>query len=213
MIAAPILMIIDPRFVPGPLLVLAFALSFMVSIRERHHIDWYGLSVSTGGRIAGSLLAAITLTAIPLELYKLIFGILVLIAVYLRYSGLHTPTSAPYLVGAGVASGYMGTLTSIGAPPIALAYHSHPPDVIRSTLSMFFVIGAGLSLLILWFFGDFNLEQAGLGLGFVPALFVGFWASSWVITNAKVDQIQNAILLLSTLAAVILIFMALFTLV
>ena len=67
MIAAPILLIINPLFVPGPLLVLALLLSSLVTARDWRSIDRKGLSIALAGRIPGSVLAGVTMSLIPLR--------------------------------------------------------------------------------------------------------------------------------------------------
>jgi len=49
------------------------------------------------------------------------------IAVLLSVSGLSLRRTDSNLVGAGVVSGFMGTVSGIGGPPIALVYHTSLP--------------------------------------------------------------------------------------
>lgn len=205
MIAAPILMIINPIFVPGPLLVLAMLVSCLIALREWRAIDWGGLSVATGGRIVGTLLAGFTIAVIPLSVYGLIFGFMVLIAVLLSAQGWKVMPSSRNLAVAGVASGYMGTLTSIGAPPMALAYQNKAGPVIRSTLAMFFVIGAAISVATLIFVGNFSPDQFFISLAFLPALLIGFWVSGWMVPRVKGRFVRYSVLSLSALTSLILV--------
>ena len=52
----------------------------------------------------------------------LLFGGLILLGVCLSLSGLRLPPIRGVLVGAGALSGVMGTVASIGGPPMALLY-------------------------------------------------------------------------------------------
>lgn len=206
MIAAPILLFIDPRFVPGPLLVLALAVSILIAYRERHAIDFSGLTYALVGRVPGTIVAGLTIAAIPLQLFGLVFGVMVLLAVALSAGRWVVLPSKRNLVVAGFASGYMGTLTSIGAPPIAIAYQRAEAPRIRSTLAVFFVIGAAFSILTLAWFGKFTLEQLVISLAFLPALLAGFWASRWVVMWTTGPWTRYAVLIISGLSAAILIF-------
>tara|TARA_B100001939_G_scaffold347890_1_gene371161 strand:+ start:2373 stop:3131 length:759 start_codon:yes stop_codon:yes gene_type:complete len=205
MVAAPVLMIIDPVFVPGPLLMLAMLVSFLMAVRERHHIDHKGLALALSGRIPGTILAALTISAIPLALYGLIFGLMVLAAVLLSISRWKFKTSPSNLFTAGLASGYMGTLTSIGAPPIALAYQHDTAAVIRSTLAAFFLVGSAFSILTLVWFGGFSLNHLLVSAVFVPPLLVGFRVSSWMVSRMNSRMVRLSVLGLSGLSALILI--------
>ncbi len=54
LLAAPLLVLIDARLVPGPVLVAAIALVAVMSWRERHAIDFGGLRWALLGRLAGT---------------------------------------------------------------------------------------------------------------------------------------------------------------
>lgn len=213
MIAAPILLFINPIFVPGPLLLLALLLSSMVAIREWQAVDWRGLSFALAGRIAGSVLAGFTIAVIPLLVYELIFGLMVLAAVMLSAAGWSVQPSNGNLVTAGFASGYMGTLTSIGAPPIALAYQRGKGPVVRATLSVFLVIGAAVSITVLIAVDKFPANQMLLTLAFLPALLAGFWVSNWVVPRLHGRLVRYSVLALSAVSAFILISKSLSTMI
>ncbi|MCF7981199.1 MAG: sulfite exporter TauE/SafE family protein [Pseudomonadales bacterium] len=205
MISAPILMIINPVFVPGPLLVLAMIVSCLIAFREWKSIAWRGLSFALVGRIIGTILAGLTIAAIPLPAYGLIFGFMVLFAVVLSVIGWKVLPSIKNLVTAGFVSGYMGTLTSIGAPPIALAYQHETGPVVRSTLAMFFVIGAAISVITLAAVGNFAVGQLVISIIFLPALLIGFWVSSRLVPKIRGRLVRNSVLSLSALTSLALI--------
>lgn len=205
MIAAPALLLIDPRLVPGPLLVLALQVSLLIAWRERRSIDRSGLLFALAGRVPGSVLAGLTISLLPLATYNLVFGALVLAAVLLSASGWRVQPSPTRLLIAGFASGYMGTLTSIGAPPLALAYQHGAAASIRATMAAFFVLGAGFSLLVLAIFGRFSVAEVLAGAIFVPPLVAGFWLSGHVLPRVSNRRARQAVLGLSGLSAVLLI--------
>ena len=51
-------------------------------------------------------------------------------------------TARSTLVAAGLVSGVAGTATSIGGPPMAILYQHRPPRQIRTTLAVYFMVGA-----------------------------------------------------------------------
>jgi len=209
MVAAPVLLLIDPRLVPGPLLVLALLISVLVAAREWRSIDRRGLSMALVGRLAGSVLAGFTITLLPLYAYNLLFGILVLGAVALSATGWRVLPTGRNLLTAGLASGYMGTLTSIGAPPMALAYQHGSPASIRATMAVYFVVGSAFSIVVLVTMGRFGAHQALAGAVFIPPLVAGFWLSERVVRRLNGRLMRHAILWLSGASAAILIIKAL----
>lgn len=205
MIAGPILLIINPFLVPGPLLVLAFVLASLVSAREWRSIDRKGLAIALAGRLPGSLLAGLTMSLIPLPAYELLFGLLVLGGVLFSLTGWRVLPTMRNLFTAGLASGYMGTLTSIGAPPMALAYQHGTPATIRSTMSAFFVVGSAFSIAVLTSFGRFAATQVLASLIFIPPLVAGFWVSHFVVPRMSAKLIRYSVLGLSGASSVVLI--------
>jgi uncharacterized membrane protein YfcA len=205
MVAAPILILIDTRLVPGPILLLSLIVSAMAAYRERHHIDFRGLMIALSGRVPGTLLAGLTITLVPVATFGLMFGILVLLAVILSVLARKVSPSPKVLLPAGFVSGYMGTLTSIGAPPMALAYQHGSPATIRSTMAIYFVIGAGLSIATLAWYGRFGREEIVASVIFLPPLFLGFWLSNFVVRRLHHGRVRQIILALCAVASTVLI--------
>lgn len=205
MVAAPILILIDPILVPGPILLLSLIVSAMAAFRERKAIDYRGLTIALGGRIPGTILAGLTITLIPVATFGLVFGVLVLLAVILSVVARKVTPSPKVLLPAGFVSGYMGTLTSIGAPPMALAYQHGSPATIRSTMAAYFVIGAALSIATLAWYGRFGREEVLASAVFLPPLFIGFWLSNFVVRRLQGERVRQIILALCAIASTILI--------
>lgn len=205
MIAAPILLLIDPNLVPGPLLVLALMISLLIATRERRHIDRKGLGFALAGRIPGTVLAGFTISLLPTSTYGLLFGAMVLAGVALSTTGWRVQPTAGNLLTAGFASGYMGTLTSIGAPPLALAYQHGSASSIRATMAAYFVIGSAFSILVLAIFQRFTVQQALASVVFMPPLIAGFWVSGRVVAHMNNERTRLAVLWLSAITAVMLI--------
>ncbi len=205
MVAAPVLLMIDPALVPGPLLFLALLVSILIARREWRALDKKGLLAALGGRVPGSVLAGLTMSLLPALLYDAVFGCMVLFAVALSLMGLKLLPTKRNLVTAGFASGYMGTLTSIGAPPMAIAYQHGDPPAVRSTLAAFFVAGAAVSIAILAWFGHFGPQQVLASIVFVPPLILGYWISGYVVKRVNKSRARYAVLLLSGISGLILV--------
>ncbi len=205
MVAAPVMAVVDPVLVPGPLLFLAMLVSVLVAVREWRAIDKRGLAYALVGRIPASFVAGFTLAAIPVGLFGLVFGSLVLLAVALSVAGWMLVPSARNLVLAGVASGYMGTITSIGAPPMALVYQHGSGPQIRSTLGAYFVCGALISIIALAMFGRFGLFDLMVGLNLLPFLVAGFAVSNLVVRYVDKGHVRRVVLAFCTLSALALL--------
>ena len=205
MFAAPIVALIEPAFLPGPLLLLAAMVSLGVMLREFRAIDVRGVCYSLAGRLPASFLAGYSMALAPPSGFAFFFSALVLAAVGVSIAGGTVHPSRKNLLLAGVASGYMGTITSIGAPPMALIYQHSPGPRVRATISAFFVVGVVFSLGALATFGHFGAAHVIMSLQLIPSLLIGFLVSGPMARFVDKGRVRVAVLSISTLSALVLL--------
>jgi uncharacterized membrane protein YfcA len=208
LIAAPLLFLIYPPLVPGPLMASSVALTLLIAFRERAAIDFRGLGFAVAGRIVGTILAALIWITLPSENFDFLFAGLVLLAVALSFSSLRVEPRPLTASAAGALSGFMGTLSSIGGPPMALLYQRQSGARIRGTLSGHFVIGALISLLALAAVGRYGQAEIILSIELIPAILVGYLVSGWL--RVSIDRVgaRPFVLGLSVLAALGILYRA-----
>ncbi|HVL81563.1 MAG TPA: sulfite exporter TauE/SafE family protein [Actinomycetota bacterium] len=186
LVAVPVLVAIDPGLVPGPALVAALVLTILIAHRERATIDLFGVRWAFVGRVPGTLAGGAAVSLLPERDLVVILAAMVLLGVAMSAGGWSVEPTLPTLLGAGALSGLMGTVSSIGGPPMALLYQRRTGADIRGTLSGFFVVGASLSLVTLAVVGRFGPEQVKASAALIPGLLVGFAVSSR--TKAALDK-------------------------
>lgn len=202
LIAAPILVLIDPAFVPGPMLVAALVLMLFVTWRERASMDVRGIRWAIAGRVPGSVLGAFIVLVLPRNELALALAAAVLVGVIVSAGGWHLRLHPPVLFGAGATSGLMATVTAIGGPPMALVYQREGGRRVRGTLSGFFLFGACLSLVLLAGVGRFGVDELQRAAVLIPGLLVGFAASKRTAPYLDAGYTRPAVLLLSSASAV-----------
>lgn len=206
---APVLMLINPDFVPVPVLMSGFTLSVYLMIRERKSIILTGLGFSLLGRIIGAIIATYLIVLIAPKYFALVFGALILLAVIFSLMRGKWEINQPRLFLAGLLSGIMGTLASIGSPPMGLLYQHQSGKVIRGTLSAYFTLGTLISILTLSFVGKLTLVEWKLYAWMLPAFTLGFLLSSYVTKYLDKGYTRAAILIISALSACFVILKAL----
>ena len=199
MFGAPMLMLVDPSFIPGPLLCAALVLTLLLTHRERHSIHFPDLRWTLSGRVVGIILGLGLLASLSPGRLRLVFGVLILVAVAMSASGLHLRIGPRTLVAAGVLSGLMGTTVSVGGPAMALVYQHSPGARIRGTLSAYFVVGVSMSLLGLSLVGLFGREQLILAVALLPGILLGYSVSRY--TARALDKGPTRVVVLSISAA------------
>ncbi len=201
MLAAPLLVLIEPDLVPAPLIVNGLLLTFLMAYRERKAIDVSGVTWMVTGCVPGIVAASVVLTVISADGFTILFSILVLLAVALSALGYSIRLTKTNVLIAGTFSGFMGTTSSIGGPPVALVYQNSTGAQMRGTLSAYFFICGILALVGLFIVGWFGVDELWLALSLLPGLIIGFAVSS--ITSGKLDRysLRPAVLVLSGIAA------------
>jgi uncharacterized protein len=205
LVAAPVLAVIAPQFVPGPILLASCVLSAGVALRELRHIDARGVGWTLLGRVPGSWLGAMALAAASRAAVELTFGAIVLAAVWMSVAGPRVVRSNQTLVIAGVVSGVMGTMAAIGGPPIALVYqHEHGPRL-RATLSAYFTLGSVVSLAALASAGQFDLRQLSQAALMLPPMAVGFACGGLGRTWLDAGRTRVGVLIVAAVSGVAVI--------
>ena len=179
-IASPILVIINPNFLPAPILALGCILSLLNCIRYRQQLHFSNIKLALLARIPGSILGILLLALLPPIFFAIGFSLLIMLSVLLTYRRIDIHHCERNLVIAGFFSGLMGTTTSVGGPPIALVYQNSNLSTLRAELGLFFLIGTLVSLAMLFVSGNINYAQVELTLPLLPALFVGFFLSFYL---------------------------------
>ena len=174
MFCAPIAALFYPALVPGALLALGCPLALMTALRDFRAIEWRTARHAIFGRVLGTALAAVCLALLSVQVLSLLFAGSILLGVILSLKGWKVAHSRRNTTLAGVASGLMGTITSAGAPPFAIALQHLPAHRLRGTLGAVFFIGSALSIVALALVGRMGTEQLWLSLVLLPWMLAGF---------------------------------------
>ena len=203
--AAPLLALIDPRLVPGPILVCALSLTLAMLIRERDHLDLKGVGWALAGRVPGTVVGAAMLALVPAATMGVLFGAIVLLAVLISASGVRPRVSRWSLMSAGVLSGIMGTTSSIGGPPVAILYSHEAGPRMRGTMAGYFTAGACLSLVALAVVGRFGAQEAVWAAAMLPGVLLGFLISNRVKRVLDGGYTRPAVLLVASAGGIAVI--------
>jgi uncharacterized membrane protein YfcA len=205
MLSAPILGLVDTDFVPTTIVLMVIPLSSVMAIRERSHVDRRGMSFAVAGRIPGAALGAWVASVASTRALGILIGISVLIAVIASLSGARFSTSSRNLTIGGMASGFTGTATGVGGPPIALTYQHADPQTMRATLATFFTIGALMSVLSLAIVGVLGAREIKLSLLILPGVLLGLYLSRFTIGRLSAERLRPIVLSVCSASALALL--------
>lgn len=232
-IAAPVLALIDPALIPGPLLLCSTVLTLLVFTRERHPIDlrglkwaeiyrppakqagiealinWYELRWAVVGRILGAGAAGAVIGIMTPDAISIGVGVVVLLGVATSMVRIKVEPAPGSLLAAGMLSGFMGTTTSVGGPPMALIYQHESGAKLRGTLSAYFLIGSPISIAALMFAGKLGKADALTALQILPGVIMGFALSGRLAGLIDRGAVRPAVLAVSAIAGIAVIFQGL----
>ena len=197
LVAAPLLLLIHGPFVPGPMMAGGLVLTCLILVRDHQHIDVSGLTYALIGRLIGTVGAAGFLLVASDAMFDLAFAALVIFGVILSAAGLEPRPNRKNALIAGSLSGLMGTISSIGGPPLALLYQNAGASRLRGTLAGFFLVGSVVSLLALALVGRFGPEEIVLSVFLAPPMVLGFWLGGPLRTRMSDRAIRPMVLGLS----------------
>jgi uncharacterized protein len=209
MVASPLLVLADRDFVPGAIIIAVIPLGVTVAARDRHAVDLRGAGLALLGRLPGVIVGSLTVAYMGPKVLAALVGGSVLTAVAasavssrLARSIPMTPTS---LVVAGAASGFTGTTTGVGGPPMALTYQHADPVTMRSTLSVFFTVGSVMSLVALTLSGQLGARQWQLAALLLPGVAVGLVVARELSVWLDRRRVRPFVLALCATSAIVLL--------
>ncbi len=205
LLAVPLLILIDPYLVPGPIIFAAFFLNILVSYRERREIEPLSLKWVLAGRLIGTIAAAYVLTLIPRNKITILLGVVVLLGVGFSVWGLHLPVTSKNLLSVGTLSGFMATSSAVGGPPLALIYQNLQGPSLRGKLSGIFLIGTIMALISLAIVGRFGILELKLSLVLFPGILLGFTISNKLTKFLDRGFVRPAVLIVSGLSGIVVI--------
>ncbi len=202
LVAAPLLALVDTSFVPGPITVVTTVLNLFI-IRAANaaafdrEVRW-----SLVGLVPGTIAAGATLLALSARGLSIAFGVMVIVAVVLTGTGWHVVKRPSTLLVAGVLSGFMGTVSGIGGPPVALLYQHESGPTLRATLPRYFLAGGAITIVTLVVVGKLGREELLQAVVLVPGMLIGLVGSPWLAGHVDRRTARPFVLSLSTVAAV-----------
>ena len=205
LVAAPVTMMLEPALMPDLLLWLAMLYPLITLAREHDDIDWRGLAWSVAARVPGTAVGIYLLTVFSNRTLGIAVALMVLVSVATTAKSMVVPVNRSSLVTAGFASGVTGTATSIGGPPLAILYQHRSAEQIRSTLGVYFVVGAALSLVGLAIGGGLEQSTFVLAMALTPFLLVGLAITRVLRGLVPRERVRVAVLVVCTASALVLL--------
>ena len=185
-IAGPLLVLIDPRFVPGPMVMVGLVLVALVALRERQQPAWKDLGLLTAGRLIGSVAGGFVIFYVSIDVTALLFGILLSIVVAVSALGYSVEPTIRTIPATGVFSGLLSTVAGIGGAPAALLHQRDSGSELRGRLALYAIPGGSISLATIAVARRLQALELAYAVLLLPGVLLGFVLSR--VVNRWVDQ-------------------------
>lgn len=209
-VATPIVAMVAPQLVPMLILILAIIISVVTTIQTAKDVDWKFFWLCTITRLPGSAAGAWAVASLSHRGLSLFIGAAVIFAMVLSSFGWTPKYTKPNVAIASVTSGFLGTSTAIGGPPLALVLKSQNAAMMRGTLSATFVTASMVSIGMLTAAGQFNAEILTVAAAYIPVVLLGLWGATKISNRIDKKMLNRLVVTVSITAAVILIIKAAF---
>ncbi len=200
-VAAPLLFQLNPEYVPAPICLVAIGLSLVNAAKHKNSISLGGLKMAIIGRIPGSVLGGLILMTVSASTMSLALGLFVMLSVCISLLPIRLEPTNGRMVVAGFFSGFMGTSSAIGGPPMALLLQHQEANSLRGNLSAFFLFSSIMSLIVLAFVGHFHLLHVWLTLPLLPATYLGYRLALLCLGRISQSAIRYGSLILCSVSA------------
>lgn len=195
-VAAPILFHLSQDYVPAPIIIVALFISLLNTLKNRSNIEIGGLKNALIGRVPGSILGGAILAYISMQTLSLWLGVAVLISLLISVLPFRIEPTNNRMAIAGFLSGFMGTTSSIGGPPMAILLQHQEASSFRGNLSAFFLFSSMISLVVQLFVGFLTLKHVLISLPLLPAAWLGYRCALLCVAHISKQWIRRAALVL-----------------
>jgi uncharacterized membrane protein YfcA len=197
LVTGPFLLSIDPRFIPGPILLASVLIALRHLVAEGDQLDRATLTRIVAGMPVGAGLALVVLAVIDQRTMAIGIGIAVIVTAALLLRGVTFPTGGRSEVVAGVGATFGAVTAALPGPPLVMALHDREPGQLRPTVAASSVVIAAVTAASLTATGRFGLAELGLLALMVPAVLVGLIAARFVRPRIDQHRFRTAVLWLA----------------
>ena len=209
LVAAPVLMQLDPRLVPGPLLIAGVPFMLLLAWRERREMQLRSIGVPVTGQLVGIGVALGFLELADVRVLSILVAVVVLLGVLLSLWGVKLEVTRRNFLLGGFLAGFMGTTSSMPGPALALIHQHVSAARMRATLAPFFCVGGLFALIGLVVTGQMGREEMVMGLWLAPAGVLGLAISNWTAPRIRESLVRPSVLAFSSAAALTLLYRSL----
>ncbi len=193
-LAGPFLLLIDPRFIPGPVLIAGIVLTILILTRDGRQVHLDDIVRINLARVAGAGLGAVVLLYLSQTGLSIFLAILLLIVVVASGVGLTIEHTRLALLATGVASGFAGTVAGLSGAVTSILFQNVRGARLRGGLAAYLLPGAFISLAFVALAGRLTADEVLLAAVLSPGVVCGHLVATRFTTTLE-PYVSKAVLL------------------
>lgn len=197
LVAGPVLVAIDPAFVPGPLLLIGQVVGIRHLVAEREHIDRVALKRVFLGVPVGLAVGLSILLMIDARVLSIVVGAATALAAAAILAGLKVDRTPTVEVGAGGLMAFASITAALPGPPLVAVFSDMKPATMRGTASASILSVAIISGVSLAIAGRFSREEIDLLTLMAPGAFLGLLVARWLRPLLDRTWFRTAVLVIA----------------
>jgi uncharacterized membrane protein YfcA len=208
--AVPLLSLALPPARVVPLVVTLQVVIGVAGLRAAWaECDWRAVGMLLPGLLLGVPIGLLILTGLPANPVRLVIGTIIAFSVWLIHRGIRLPANPSWRIsfGAGLASGIINGLASMGGPPVVvyLLALGHTAARMRATAIIYFMLSGCVALIPMAVRGLITRDILVWAVASLPVLFGGSWIGTRAFCKARPRHHRIVALTTLTALAVLLI--------
>ncbi|MEO0495610.1 MAG: TSUP family transporter [Actinomycetota bacterium] len=176
LVAGPALIVIDPGFLPGPMILAAMFLTARHLLVDGRHCERGTVTRAFIGVPVGLAVGVAVVAMADEDAMRLVVGCAIVLAAGLLLSGLRLRRSTRTDVAGGAAFAFSLIAAGIPGPAAAVAFSDLEPPVYRGTMGFLGIPVSIVSLVLLAAAGEFGRDELELVAWMLPGVAVGLLA-------------------------------------
>ena len=180
LVAGPALLSVDPKFVPGPILLASMIVGVRHIVVEWRTTDRNILRRLCFGLPFGTAAALIILTTVNERVMAICIGALVILASAALLGGFEFSRTPRNEVVGGAAASFGAVAAALPGPPLVMALHDTPGPVLRPTISLVNALISAVGMVGLALVGLFGWAELQLLALLTPFVLIGLFLARFV---------------------------------
>ncbi len=180
LVAGPALLSIEPKFVPGPILLASLIVGVRHIVVEWRTTDRDILRRLCIGLPFGTVIALVIFTTIDERTMAIGIGVLVVIASVALLAGFELSRSPRNEVIGGAAASFGAVAAAVPGPPLVMTLHDTPGPVLRPTISLVNMLIGTVGMVGLALVGRFGWNELRLLALLAPFVLIGLFLARFV---------------------------------